>query len=102
MAEARAARHLHIPMSEWDALSDDDQAWALALDTYDQDVCPVCGGHDPANTCQNLATQHAWEVTFKRCYKQRAVLMAVERFKNDPYASTVVPVVRLNRSRLKQ
>ena len=84
-------------MSQWDALSQDDQDWALA----GIDTCPVCGGDDPEGVCQNPDYQHAWEVATRRCYKQRAVLMWAERFKNDPYASTFVPVVTLNPAKAK-
>lgn len=78
-------------MSEWDALSDDDRDWAMA----DIHTCPVCGGDDPENLCQNHDFQHAWVVTTRTCYKQRAVLMAMERFKDSPYVSAIVPSVRL-------
>ena len=40
-------------------------------------------------------------MTISRCYKQRAVLMAMERFKNDPYVSTFVPHPSLNPAKAK-
>lgn len=83
-----------MPMSEWDALSDDDRGWAIATDRIR--TCPVCGGDDPEGLCQNPKYQHAWEVSFGRCYKQRALVMAMERPKDDPYVSTLVPRVSLN------
>lgn len=86
-------------MSQWDALTDDDKDWALAAEL--EPKCPICGGHDPEQLCQNPRYQHAWEVTTRRCYKTRAVLMEMERFKNDPYAGTVVPIVTLNEALAK-
>lgn len=88
-------------MSAWDAASEDDRDWGLAVALKDAQKCPVCGGDDPERVCQNPAYQHAWEVTTTRCYKQRAVVMAMERFKNDPYVSTVVPHVSLNPAKAK-
>ncbi|WP_347042017.1 hypothetical protein [Brachybacterium nesterenkovii] len=88
-------------MSEWDALSDDDRDWAIATAALDGDKCPVCGGDDPEGLCQNPRYQHAWDVKIRRCYKQRAVLMAMERVRSDPYAGTFVPVVTLNEARAK-
>lgn len=88
---------MNMTMSEWDALSDDDRDWAMA-DTL---TCPVCGGDDPEQLCQNPAYQHAWEVTITRCYKSRAKLMVMERFKNDPYLSTIVPHMSLNPAKAK-
>lgn len=89
-----------MPMSEWDALSDDDRGWAIATDRIH--TCPVCGGDDPEGLCQNPKYQHAWEVTLGRCYKQRAVVMAMDRHKNDPYVSTLIPRVTLNPARAKK
>lgn len=88
-------------MSGWDQLPDDDRDWALALAAQDANRCPVCGGDDPEGLCQNPRYQHAWDVQVRRCYKQRAVLMAMERVAKDPYAGTFVPVVTLNEARAK-
>lgn len=88
---------MNLTMSEWDALSDDDRDWALA----DTAVCPLCGGDDPERVCQNPAYQHAWEVKITRCYKSRAIQMAMERFKNDPYLATFIPHVTLNLAKAK-
>ncbi len=95
------ARDYDLTMSGWDALPDDDRDWALALAARDADRCPVCGGDDPARLCQNPIYQHAWEVTTTRCFKQRAVLMTMDRFKNDPFVSTVIPHVSLNPAKAK-
>lgn len=99
--EARTARDYGMPMSAWDAADENDRDWALALAKKDAGRCPICGGDDPDRLCQNPEYQHAWEVTTGRCYKQRAVLMTMERFKNDPYVSTVVPSVSLNPAKAK-
>lgn len=88
-------------MSEWDALSDDDRDWALAASAKDAGRCPICGGDDPDQWCQNPKLEHAWVVTTTRCYKQRAVVMAMERFKADPYVSSVIPLVSLDPSLAK-
>ena len=90
-----------MPMSAWDDLSDEDRAWHLATMQADSGKCPICGGDDPEQWCQNPAMQHAWVVDTRRCYKQRAVLMAMERFKADPYVSTIVPRVTLDPARIK-
>lgn len=95
------ARDYDLTLSGWDALPDDDRDWALALAERDAGKCPVCGGDDPERVCQNPAYQHAWEVTTTRCFKQRAVLMTMERFKNDPFMSTVIPHVTLNPAKAK-
>lgn len=89
-----------MPLSEWDALSDDDRDWAIATDRII--TCPVCGGDDPDQLCQNPKFQHAWEVTLGRCYKQRAIVMAMDRHKSDPYVSTLIPRVTLNLARAKK
>lgn len=88
-------------MGQWDDLPADDQEWALAAAERDSRRCPVCGGDDPERLCQNPKTQHAWTVTTTRCYKQLAVLRTMEKWKNDPYASTVVPHVTLDPARMK-
>lgn len=86
-------------MSEWDALSDDDRDWALGIDQVV--TCPVCGGDDPERLCQDPAYQHAWEVTMRSCFKQRAVIRAMNGYKDNPFQSTLVPYVRLNEAKKK-
>lgn len=100
-AEARVARTYNLTMSEWDALSDDDRDWMLATAATEADRCPVCGGDDPQGLCQNPRYQHAWVVTPRRCWKQYAVLRAMEAVKSDPYPGTFVPMVTLNENRVK-
>lgn len=90
-----------MPMSVWDNLSVEDQAWAMAQVQEDSTRCPVCGGYDPEQLCQNPKTQHAWVVDTRRCYRERARLMALERFKADPYVSTIIADVTLDPSRIK-
>lgn len=99
--EARTARDYGMPMSAWDAADENDRDWALGVAMKDAQKCPICGGDDPEQWCQNPRYQHAWEVTISRCYKQRAVLMAMERFKNDPYVSTFIPHPSLNPAKAK-
>lgn len=95
------ARDYDMTMSGWDALPDDDRDWALALADRDARKCPVCGGDDPDKLCQSLDYQHAWVVTTKTCFKQRAVLMHMEQFKDSPFISAIVPSVRLEPSLAK-
>ena len=95
------ARDYDLTLSGWDALPDDDRDWALALAAKDAGKCPVCGGDDPERLCQNPAYQHAWVVTTTRCYRSRALQMGIERFKNDPYVSSIVPHVTLDPAKAK-
>ena len=99
--EARTARDYGMPMSAWDAADENDRDWALGVAMKDAQKCPVCGGDDPERLCQNPAYQHAWVVTTTRCYRSRAQQMAMERFKNDPYLSTIVPHITLDPSKAK-
>lgn len=99
--EARTARDYGMPMSVWDAADENDRDWALALAAKDAQKCPVCGGDDPEQWCQNPRYQHAWVVTTTRCYRSRAIQMAMERFKNDPYISAVVPHITLDPAKAK-
>lgn len=99
--EARTARDYGMPMSAWDEADENDRDWALALAAKDAGKCPVCGGDDPEQWCQNHDYQHAWVVTTRTCYKQRAVLMAMERFKDQPYVSAIIPSVHLDLAQAK-
>lgn len=88
-------------MSEWDALSDDDQDWELGQQERERNRCPVCGGYDPERLCQNPKYQHAWEVKMRACFKQRAVIRAMNGFKDNPFQSTLVPYISLNEAKAK-
>lgn len=89
-----------MTMSQWDALSQDDRDWCVAS-LYTPPTCPVCGGEDPEDTCQSLKNQHAYEVEWVRCYKQRAVTTAAKRFEKDPHRDSLVPIVTLNEEKVK-
>ena len=89
-------------MSAWDAVSEDDRDWALGVAMKDAQKCPVCGGDDPERLCQNPKYQHAWEVTMRACFKQRAVLRAMNGYKDNPFQSTLVPYVSLNPAKAKK
>lgn len=90
---------MNLTMSEWDALSDDDRDWILGAENLT--VCPVCGGDDPERLCQNPDYQHAWVVKMRSCFKQRAVIRAMNAYKDNPFQSTLVPYVYLDESKKK-
>ena len=83
-------------MTQWDALSDYDRAWALAADVADYEdraeQCESCGG--PKAECQNPDNQHAYEVSFRRCYRSAAVAAAQKKRAAD--MDGVLSVVTLN------
>ncbi|WP_030526606.1 hypothetical protein [Phycicoccus jejuensis] len=80
-AEARVARAMGLSMSQWDDLDEHDRAYALALDLVDAEDaagrCTCCGG--VAAECQNPDNQHAYVVTFRRCFRTLAVMEAEEK-----------------------
>lgn len=87
-------------MSQWDDLDEYDRAWALALahDQAEREAakCPQCGG--PALICQDHVNQHAYEVTWRRCYRTSAV-RAAEKLRKDH--DGVMAVVTLNPAKKK-
>lgn len=99
-AEARVARAMGLTMSQWDALDEHDRAYALALDLVEAEEavgrCPQCGG--PAAECQSPDNQHAYVVTWRRCYRTRAIREA-ERQRTDH--DGVMAVARLDPSKKK-
>jgi hypothetical protein len=82
--EARTARDMGLTMTQWDDLDEHDRAWALGADVAEAEDaalrCQACGG--PASVCQDADNQHAYVVTFRRCYRTRAVREA-ERTRSD-------------------
>ena len=90
---------MHMTMSEWDALSDDDRDWAVATDRIT--TCPICGGDDPEQLCQNPDFQRAWIFTTRTCYRTAALLRGMKRFEGHPEAGAVVASVTLNPSLAK-
>ena len=81
-------------MSEWDALSDYDRSWALGADVADledaKERCPQCGGM--ASECQDTDNQHAYEVTWRRCYRTAAIREA-EKARKDHVGVMAVAVL---------
>lgn len=65
-------------ISEWDDLDEHDRAHVLGVQIAEAHAaagrCHACGG--PADECQDPRNQHAYEVTFRRCYKTAASLEA--------------------------
>ncbi|GGL27700.1 hypothetical protein H9L10_03520 [Phycicoccus endophyticus] len=70
-----------LTMSQWDALDEHDRAWALGADVAEAEDaaerCTQCGG--PAALCQDPDNQHAFVVTFTRCYRTRAIREAEKK-----------------------
>lgn len=87
-------------MSQWDDLDDYDRSWALAADVADgierEGQCEACGG--PKSECQDPDNQHAYEVSFRRCYRSQAVREA-EKKRTD--LEGVLSVVTLNPAKKK-
>ena len=85
---------------EWDDLDEYARSFALAPDLVDAEVragqCPQCGG--PAAECQDADNQHAYVVTWRRCYRTRAIREA-ERQRTDH--DGVMAVARLDPSKKK-
>ncbi len=89
-----------LTISQWDDLDPHDQAYAIGVDIADGQAaagrCTQCGG--PASECQDTDNQHAYVVTWRRCYRTRAVKEA-EKTRSDH--AGVVAVVTLDPSRKK-
>ena len=89
-----------LTMTQWDELPEYDRAWALGLDYVDAEEkigqCSQCGG--PADVCQDADNEHAYKVTWRRCYRTRAIKEA-ERARTDH--DGVIAVVTLDPSRKK-
>jgi hypothetical protein len=89
-----------LTIDQWDALDDYQRAHALAPDLIDAEReagrCSQCGG--PASVCQDPDNQHAYVVTFRRCYRTRAVREA-ERKRTE--SDGVMAVVTLDPARKK-
>ena len=89
-------------IEQWDNLDEYARGWALAPDLAEAErnagKCTQCGG--PASECQDPRNQHAYEVTFRRCYRTEAVRTAEDRRgRNDMHG--VVTVVTFNPSKVK-
>lgn len=67
-------------MSEWNAWSPEDRAWALGLDALDAqreaEKCPACGG--PRSECSDKANQAAYDVEGGYCYRTKALLESLD------------------------
>ena len=89
-----------LTIEQWDDLDEHARAWALAPDMLEAERnagrCSQCGG--PASECQDPDNQHAYVVTFRRCYRTRAVREA-ERSRQD--TDGVVVVVNFDPTRKK-
>jgi len=84
-----------LTIDQWDALDEHQRAHALAPSLIHAELeagrCSQCGG--PASVCQDADNQHAYVVTWRRCYRTRAVREA-ERTRKD--TDGVMAVVTLN------
>jgi hypothetical protein len=89
-----------LTMSQWDALDEHDRSWALGAEVASAEEaalrCTQCGG--PKSECQDADNQHAYEVTFRRCYRTAAQI-AAEKARTD--TAGVVTVVTLNPAKKK-
>lgn len=90
-------------MSQWDDLDEHDRAWALGLDIADAhddaEKCHACGG--PASECQDADNQHAYVVSVRRCYRQRAIDEERRKRKDDPDLGSLLMSVTLDPNRKK-
>lgn len=84
-----------MTIEQWDELDEYQRAHALTLDLLDAERvagrCTQCGG--PASECQDALNQHAYEVSWRRCYRTVAVREAEKKRKDHV---GVVAVVTLN------
>jgi hypothetical protein len=89
-----------LTMGQWDALDEHDRAWALGADIARLEEaalrCEACGG--PKAECQDVDNQHAYEVSFRRCYRTAAVKQA-EKGRTD--FDGVLTVVTFNPAKKK-
>lgn len=87
-------------ISEWDELDEHDRAHVLGVQVAEsreaEGRCKACGG--PASECQDPDNQHAYEVSFRRCYRTAAVI-AAQRKRTD--MDGVQTVVTLNPAKKK-
>lgn len=91
-----------LSMSQWDDLNEHDRAWVLGLDEADAEHaagrCTQCGG--PASVCHDYDNQHAYDVTWRRCWRTYAV-RAAEKKRGSKDMDGVVAVVVLNPAKKK-
>jgi hypothetical protein len=89
-----------LTIEQWDNLDDYQRAYALAPDLIDAErdaaKCAACGG--PSAECQDTDNQHAYEVTFRRCYRTQAVMEAQRK---RAELDGVLTVVTLNPAKKK-
>ena len=78
--ELLTAKEYGLTMSQWDKLSQDDKDWCLAS-RVPPATCPVCGGENPDDVCQNPDLAHTWFVQWEECFKTRAMVDAAEQRK---------------------
>ena len=84
-----------------------DQDAALALHKREQDEqaekdqyeCPVCGGD--SRECQNPDYQRAYEASFSRCYRTKAVGKAMAKRADDKDSKALVAMTRFHPERVK-
>lgn len=90
--ELLTAKEYGLTMSQWDALSDDDKDWCLAS-RVPPATCPVCGGENPDEVCQNPELSHTWHIQWEECFKTRAIIEASEARKKakDKYLQAKSP-----------
>ncbi|HJY33546.1 MAG TPA: hypothetical protein VJ260_01775 [Vicinamibacterales bacterium] len=89
-----------LDIEQWDELDDYKRSHALApaLIHAERDAgrCESCGG--PKADCQDPDNQHAYVVTFRRCYRSAAVV-AAQKARQD--MDGVLTVVTLDPTRKK-
>jgi hypothetical protein len=89
-----------LTIEQWDELDDYQRAYALAPDLIDAERnagrCTQCGG--PASECQDPDNQHAYEVTFRRCYRTMAREEAAAKRSDH---TGVIAVIHLNPAKKK-
>lgn len=94
--ELLTAKEYGLTMSQWDALSKDDKEWCLASRIPPAN-CPICGGENPDEVCQNPELSHTWHVQWEDCFKTRAIIEASEARKKakDKYLQAKSPRVAI-------
>ena len=101
--ELLTAKEYGLTMSQWDALSKDDKEWCLSS-RVPPATCPICGGENPDETCQNPSLSHAWHVQWEDCFKTRAIIEASDARKKakDKYLQAKSPRVGVIGSLLEE
>ena len=102
-ADLETARQLGIPYTTFLSWPQYDRDLYRALHDVETDAethrCPVCGGD--ARECQDPANQRAYEATFTRCFRTKAIGQAMKTRGEDDDSKALAASTRFHPERVK-